>query len=221
MRIFISYNKHNTQKAKTLANALLRCNVDVWFDEWSIRPGESIIGGVQNGLSTCEVLVFLWSTHEALSKWVETELRSYLVRRINDSTLRIVPIMLDATPLPTMLAEYKGFKVSNDTPFDSIAEQIVGVVNDVEVASMLTRKLKKLTDKLKNDHLHEDGLFEYVVCPNCGNSDLKYQMTITDVQMVERYITSCSECGWLHNVRDDRPLDGERRRQVRKHMFGF
>lgn len=34
---------------------LVEQGVDVWFDEWELRPGDSIVGGIEEGLSNAGV----------------------------------------------------------------------------------------------------------------------------------------------------------------------
>ena len=41
MRIFISHNKADLITARAIALLLVEQGLDVWFDEWEIRPGDS------------------------------------------------------------------------------------------------------------------------------------------------------------------------------------
>ena len=47
--------------ARLLVMALVEQGEDVWFDEWEIRPGESITGGIEEGVSTCDAFILIWS----------------------------------------------------------------------------------------------------------------------------------------------------------------
>ncbi len=106
VKVFISHNKTDKISSRLLAIALVEQGIGVWFDEWEIRPGDSIIGGLEVGLSDSDVFMLIWSAHANASKWVGTEIRAYLTRRVGDDSLRIIPILLDATPLPTLVSEY-------------------------------------------------------------------------------------------------------------------
>ena len=108
MLVFISHNKGDKATARLLAAALVETRVNVWFDEWTLRPGDSIVGGIDNGLAQCDVFVLIWSESARQSNWVGTELRAVINRRVRDRTLRIVPVLTDSTPLPVLVAEYKG-----------------------------------------------------------------------------------------------------------------
>jgi hypothetical protein len=64
----------------------------VWFDEWEIKPGTSITGGIQarlTGLTGDDAFVIVWSGSAAKSRWVDAELAAILHRRIADQSLRI------------------------------------------------------------------------------------------------------------------------------------
>lgn len=126
MNVFISHNSADKNAARMLALALRRLAATVWFDEWHIAPGESIVSGIESGLGRCEIFVLLWSNNARSSSWVSMELRAYIRRRVDDETLRIVPLMLDETPLPLLVAEYRGFKCTADaTAMEAIAQQLV------------------------------------------------------------------------------------------------
>lgn len=124
--IFISHNSRDKALAARLANELSRHRASVWLDEWEIALGESIVENIESGLSDATTLVVIWSEHARGSKWVSTELRAYIRRRVDDSSLRIVPIMLDDTPLPTLVAEYRGHYLTAEDDVTSIAALLAG-----------------------------------------------------------------------------------------------
>ena len=104
MKAFICHNKADKVIARMIASALVQQGVDVWFDEWRIRPGESITGGIEAGLTMADCFVLVWSQDASKSNWVGTEVRAYIRRRVDDQTLRIIPFMLDRTTLPALVA---------------------------------------------------------------------------------------------------------------------
>jgi len=188
---FISYNKHDITAARLLATALVQQGVDVWFDEWSIAPGESLTGGIEEGLKTSDVFVLVWSSHAAASNWVGAELRAYLRRRVDDASLRIVPIMLDPTTLPVLVADYKGFALGESTSLPDIAAKITGEPPDIEIAALLQRRLHELAK------VHAPGdPFPHLVCPMCASRSLK-RRSATDYERDRTYyIIECGECTW-------------------------
>lgn len=190
MKVFISHNKGDKEAARTLAVMLVEQGVDVWFDEWEIRPGDSIAGGIEEGISDADVFVLVWSERAQSSNWVGTELRAFLHRRVADDGLRIVPVMTDGTPLPALVQDYRGFNLSEVSLQEAVAE-MTGNRGDMEIAAALQRKLNELT---LNCSSSSDPL-PYLVCPSCGSGELK-RSTATDYARDDLYYIIECECGW-------------------------
>jgi len=94
---FVSHNKTDKEHARFLAMALVGLGANVWFDEWDIQPGDSIVGGIEEGISRCSHFVLIWSSSAAASKWVGTEVRAIIRRRVDNEELKIIPIIVDDT----------------------------------------------------------------------------------------------------------------------------
>mgnify|MGYP001940346743 CR=1 FL=1 len=192
MQIFISHNKKQKSQARLLAIALVELGEGVWFDEWTIQPGESLTGSIEDGLSSSDVFVILWSKDAASSNWVGTELRSYIRRRVDDNSLRIVPIMMDDTPLPALVADYRGFSLSSSRSIGRIASQICGSQSE----AMLFKRLKARIDELTRDEKLTSDPLPFKRCPECGEESFE-RRCITDDRHDETYYTiKCVKCDW-------------------------
>ena len=191
MKAFICHNKADKVTARMIAGALVQQGVDVWFDEWKIRPGESIMGGIEAGLTNADCFVLVWSEDASKSNWVGTELHAYLRRRVDDQSLRIVPCMLDEASLPTLVADYKGFKINSTTSLEDIAQEITGNPSDIQVAQLIqTRLIHLMQRKSKNG----DPL-PYLACPQCASIKLN-RTTRFSSRDDEHYVIQCDDCGW-------------------------
>lgn len=190
MQVFISHNKADAETARLFATTLAERGVGVWFDEWDLRPGDSIMEGIENGLANADVFVLFWSAPAAASQWVGTEVRAYLRRRVDDGTLRIVPMMLDENPLPVLVAEYRGFRVNKDADLDHAAAEITGTKTNRELIRRLQERLLDLTVDIPSS----DPL-PYFVCPKCGSDKLQ-RSTQADRRGDEYYCIACQECKW-------------------------
>ena len=188
---FISHNKEEKNQARSLAVALAEQGESVWFDEWNVRPGESLTGGIEQGLDQSDTFVILWSESAAQSNWVGTEIRAYLRRRVDDSSLRIVPIMVDETKLPTLVADYRGFSLNDSTTVLEIASQICGITSEAELVRRLNKRLHDLTydSEASNDPL------PYIRCPECGHKKLERKMTTAPQRDDNFYFIDCKSCG--------------------------
>lgn len=192
MQIFISHNGKQKSQARLLAMALVEHGESVWFDEWTIRPGESLTGSIEDGLSRTDVLVLLWSKEAATSNWVGTELRAYIRRRVDDKSLRIIPIMMDDTPLPTLVADYRGFSSRSNKSLGKIAAQICGAPSEAALVRRLKERINELT---YNDQARGDPL-PFKRCPECGEDDFDRGSHTDDQRDDIYYVITCKACGW-------------------------
>src|SRR5581483_840400 len=188
-RIFVSHNSADKAFARALSFGLAEQGVSVWFDEWKMRPGDSLIEGIESGLADVDCFALIWSKAASASKWVGTEVRAYVRRRVDDGSLRIVPIMLDDTPLPLLVAEYFGIR-SNGRDAVEVAAKIVGDTSAHELARRLQERFFDLLDEIGQGV----GPWHYRLCPRCGSTKLEgQQQSYGDDQCI---VVKCKECGW-------------------------
>lgn len=189
---FISHNKKQKPLARLLATTLAANGQSVWFDEWNLKPGDSLIGGIENGLAEARVFAIIWSKDSAASNWVGTELRAYLRRRVDDNTLRIIPIMVDDTPLPALLADYLGFAIRSKKSIAEVAARICGSQTEAAIVRLLNDRLQELT--IDNDGGNDPLPFKR--CPKCGENSFDRRALTDDRRDDEYYVIECKKCGW-------------------------
>lgn len=194
MRIFISHNSGDKETARLLAIKLVECGLDVWFDEWRIRPGDSITGGMEDGISQSEVFVLLWSYRAAASNWVGTELRAALRRQVDHKDFRVIPLMLDQTPLPTLIADYRGFALDKLSDLERIAKEITGEETVVDLAQRLQKRLLELAA----NEFPEENPIRALVCPRCASKNLAATVQHDPYSYEKIYYVLCNECEWGH-----------------------
>jgi hypothetical protein len=192
MKIFISHNKADKDSARALAVLLVEQGVDVWFDEWELRPGDSIVGGIEEGLSDAGFFVLFWSKAAEASNWVGTEVRAFLRRRVDDDGLKIVPLMVDGTKLPTLVADYRGYDLASGVQLEDVVSEMTGNPRDLEIARRLQSKLLELTANVAGNG---DPL-PYLVCPSCASTELHRSSVADDRRDDIYYMINCKECGW-------------------------
>lgn len=69
MKVFLSHNKKDKQAAREIAMFLAAEEVSVWFDEWEISAGDSIVGKIDEALSDTTHMLILWSKNASTSNW--------------------------------------------------------------------------------------------------------------------------------------------------------
>ena len=193
MRVFLSHNKSDKQLARLLGMALVEQGVGVWFDEWNIKLGDSITRGISTGLEEADTFLILWSKNAERSGWMPLEFSSFLHRRAQDQELKIVPIMLDDTPLPPFVRDFKGAQLRQATDIPEVAAGIGGKIPARELARRLQGSLIEITGG------GSPAVDPYIVCPKCGAEKLTRGRS-DDFERGDTYEwVRCSECDWLES----------------------
>lgn len=76
----------------------------VFYDSWSIQPGDGIIDHMNIGLSDCKVFFFFVSKKSLQSKMVKLEWQSALLKATKGEA-RIVPVKIDDVLMPDVLLQ--------------------------------------------------------------------------------------------------------------------
>lgn len=93
--IFISYNHKDEQLVDMIARRLeLEFGRDnIFYDKWSMQPGDSIIGKMNEGLEKFTTFFYFLSPNSLTSKMVSKEWKSALNKAVNEN-LKFVAVRL-------------------------------------------------------------------------------------------------------------------------------
>lgn len=192
-KVFISYNKKDEEIATDIAVFLKVKDIKVWFDEWEILAGDSIIEEIESGLKECTHFIIIWSVNSAKSNWVRKELKSILCEAIRIGIPRIIPVIIDKTPLPKLLIDLKYIRYKDDSEKDK--EEIIKSIIGEKPSQSFIKAIMKQRKKLVYDNT-KDSPFPFRVCPECGSENLQRSST-TDYEHDEIYYSiKCKDCGW-------------------------
>jgi hypothetical protein len=104
--IFLSHNYKDKpiieQFALALSDAFGR--EQVFYDSWSIQPGDGIIDQMSSGLKSCKFFLFFVSENSLNSSMVKLEWQNALMKAANNS-MKFVPIRLDRCEMPILLTQ--------------------------------------------------------------------------------------------------------------------
>jgi len=90
--VFISHASEDKDSfVRPLAVALRRLGVSIWYDEFSLRPGDSLSKSIDKGLSDSKFGLVVISPHFLKKPWPEYELRGLLSREIDEDRI-ILPV---------------------------------------------------------------------------------------------------------------------------------
>lgn len=191
-RFFISHNAADKDYARALATRLRMVGSDVWFDEWKIKPGDSIPAAISTGLGDTQTFVLVWSQSASQSHWVQEELNAAINSMITTG-VRFVAIKLDTAPLPSLVAHRKYLGSSGDVGQD--ARTLLGMDSERGYLKALQIELDEMGIEMRE--IWGGGTF--VACPKCGASPSTFKVTtfIDEMRDDEYRDVTCGECGSL------------------------
>ena len=110
--VFLSHSAKDKLVVRDVAERLRKDGLLVWFDEWDIRPGDSIPAKIEkrskpptsladpggNGLERSRVLVLCMSAHAFGSDWAQLESGTFRFRDPLNKERRFLPLRLDDVP---------------------------------------------------------------------------------------------------------------------------
>lgn len=104
--IFISHT--NTDKPVVEPAALKLREIfgeeSVFYDSWSIQPGEDIIEKMNDGLTDPKFVFFFVSEESLKSKMVSLEWQNALLKATKGQC-KIIPVRVDGSPMPALLSQ--------------------------------------------------------------------------------------------------------------------
>jgi len=106
-RVFVSHTSLDKKFTRQLAYDLKKAGVEVWFDEWEIRVGDSLREKVERGIHESGWLIIVLSPRAVASQWVQRELSAAFARELDDKRVFILPVLLEKCELPVMLRDKK------------------------------------------------------------------------------------------------------------------
>jgi hypothetical protein len=125
-RIFVSHTATDKVFARYIAFRLKELGYSVWFDDWEIAVGDSIVEKVFNGLGASDALIVVLSPTSVLSRWVKEELNVGVMRRIQAKDIRILPVLIETcdVPIPLTHLRYADFRKSREEGMGHLLEGI-------------------------------------------------------------------------------------------------
>ena len=105
--VFLSHNPKDKPRVRALAEELRAAGLRVWFDEWTLKPGDDIYMAIERGLEAARAQVLCLSPASLGSEWVALERSTVLFRDPSNAGRRFIPLLLADCELPDVLRRYK------------------------------------------------------------------------------------------------------------------
>ena len=104
--VFLSHSAKDKAVVRPLAERLRQDGLKVWFDEWVLKPGDSIPAKIEEGLENSRVLVLCMSANAFGSDWAQLESGPFRFRDPLNLERRFIPLRLDNAPIKGSLAQF-------------------------------------------------------------------------------------------------------------------
>jgi hypothetical protein len=104
--VFLSHSFRDKDTVRELADRLRTDGLKVWFDEWVLKPGDSIPAKIEEGLEHSRVIVLCMSANAFGSDWAQLEAGTFRFRDPLNKERRFIPLRLDDTPIKGSLAQF-------------------------------------------------------------------------------------------------------------------
>src|SRR6266700_2325292 len=155
--VFISHASEDKEKfVKPLVELLENNGVKVWYDDFSLKPGESLLRSIDKGLSKSNYGVVVLSKAFMKKSWTEYELRGLVTREMAGRKTRIISIWYGVTHREVMsFSPSLADKVALDSTKFSILEIAFGIIETVrpDIFQNLMRQFIYL--QMRADAKHE------------------------------------------------------------------
>jgi hypothetical protein len=127
---FLSHSSADKPFIRQLAADLTANGIGVWLDEQRIRVGDSIPDKIAQGLAESDYFLIGMSQKSSESAWVQKELNNALMTEMQRRNVHILPLKLDDSPMPHIIAEkkYADFSQSYKAGLDELLAALKGKV---------------------------------------------------------------------------------------------
>ena len=127
---FLSHSSADKAFIRQLAGDLSANGISVWLDEQRIRVGDSIPEKIAQGLAESDYFLIAMSQKSIESAWVQKELNNALMNEVKRRNVHILPLRLDETAMPPIIADkkYADFSKSYKAGLDELVTAMKGSV---------------------------------------------------------------------------------------------
>lgn len=129
--VFVSHaTEDNDRFARQFAERLRENGCRVWFDEWELLPGDSLVDKVfEEGLKDADAMVVVLSANSIDKPWVREEINAGFVRRVEGNS-KLIPVILDDVAVPEVLKSTVWVKIADLNNYEEELDRILRAIHD-------------------------------------------------------------------------------------------
>jgi ribose 1,5-bisphosphokinase PhnN len=120
---------------RELYDALRALGLSIFLDERQLEVGDSIYSSLNASLDASEFVVFCISRESVASGWVGREVGGSLVKQVKGQRKRLLPVLLDDAPIPSLLSDLVWLDMTTASPAE-VAAQIRSAITSARESSL-------------------------------------------------------------------------------------
>lgn len=110
--------------------------------------------------------MILWSTNASKSNWVRQELYSAITRAMTAEAVKIVPCVLDDTPLPALIADRRWVDLRN---LAQALDELIGDLTGTRTRRLRLLAIQEVLHEMQVNWITHPALPPMICCPCCGD----------------------------------------------------
>ena len=173
-KVFISYSHADRTFVERLAHKLVQNRILVWWDEWEIKVGDSLLQKIESGITSTSYLIVVLSSTSVVSAWVQEELRAALTRQLHEKKTIALPVLLDNCETPLFLRDKRYADFRED--FDSGFKNLIRAIASPDVGIQGREEVKEYFNDYAIDWLYKDGIYGFTVAITSHSPRLPYSI---------------------------------------------
>lgn len=195
--IFISYSHYNARWVNKLARDLRKSAIDVWLDEWKIRPADSIRQRIEEGIAEYRFFSIVLTHKSISSQWVQKELDAAFGEEIRSSKISIIPLLRERCQIPLLLRGKKYIDFTTSKKYQKGLNELISFVKDYshDISNRVVCQGKLPTDKMAIKTL-KAFLARGANVTDREKRQLIGRLTIYDKSLVPIIEKLCKEFDW-------------------------
>ena len=173
---FVSHAWEDKQTfVRPLVGALSEFGVSLWYDEISLKPGDSLSGSIERGIAKSRTGIVVVSPAFLGKNWPEAELRALMTRRI-ETGIKLLPVWHgvgkeEVASLSPMLADLIAL-VTADRTAQEVALAVLAEIRPDLYEATGRSQLEALArgaafEDLQNELLNLREKVSELLCPHC------------------------------------------------------
>lgn len=123
-KVFLSYSGNDKTIINEVFDRLQKSEINVWYAEYEIIPGDNIPDKINEGLSSSDVGILLLSKNylDPISGWPKSEMNYFIQSRMASNPNNIICLNLDLRheEIPALLQPLKYINVSEPRAIDTL-----------------------------------------------------------------------------------------------------